>query len=168
LTQWSIFGPSQWHCAVCALKIDGYYSLLYSVGSTSPVILTGTMSNPRFITALVVKNQNGGYYHPGTMYNLPKKMEVAEIYIHMYWTMFPVKPSRECVAAEAGVSPYYIERVIQEMLEIGEVLDPEILKENKDNAIGVGACLTTEEEIFLLSLRLEAPERPNLDYIRQL
>ena len=33
---------------------------------------------------------------------------------------------------------------------------------------GIGAFLTTEEEIFLLSLRLEAPERPNIDYIHQL
>ena len=33
---------------------------------------------------------------------------------------------------------------------------------------GIGAFLTTEEEIFLLSLHLEAPERSNMDYIRQL
>ena len=66
------------------------------------------MSNPRFITGLVVTNQNGGYYHPGTMHDLPKKMKVAEIYLEMYWTMFPVKPSREHVAAKAQVSPYYL------------------------------------------------------------
>jgi hypothetical protein len=86
------------------------------------------MSNPRFITGLAVKNQNGGYYHPGTMYDFPKKMEVADIYIDMYWSIFPVKPSRERVAAEAQVSPYYAERVIWELSETGEVLDPEILR----------------------------------------
>ena len=32
----------------------------------------------------------------------------------------------------------------------------------------VGASLSIEEEVCLLVLRLEAPERPNLDYIRQL
>jgi hypothetical protein len=58
--------------------------------------------------------------------------------------------------------------VIKELSETGEVLDPEILRKNKDNVIGVGGCLTTEEEIFLLSLRLKAPECPNLDYIHQL
>jgi hypothetical protein len=37
-----------------------------------------------------------------------------------------------------------------------------------DNVIGARACLNTKEEIFLLSLCLEAPERPNLDSICQL
>jgi hypothetical protein len=61
-------------------------------------------------------------------------------------------------------------RVIWKLSETGEVLDPETLRKNKDNVIGAGGCLTTEEEIFFLFLLclLEAPERPNLDYIRQL
>jgi hypothetical protein len=120
-----------------------------------------TISNPHFVTGLVVNNQNDGYYHPGTMYDLPKKMEVAEIYIEMYWTMFPVKPSWDLVAARAHVSPYYAERVIRKLSEAGQVLDPEILKKLKNNDIRVGACFTIEEEIFLLSLCLEALERPN-------
>ena len=45
------------------------------------------------------------------MYGLPKKTEVAEIYLEMYWTMFPVKASRERVAAKARVSPSYAERL---------------------------------------------------------
>jgi hypothetical protein len=126
------------------------------------------MSNPRFIHGLVVKNSNGGYYHPGTMYDLPKKTEVADIYMEMYWRLYPVKPSRERVAAEARVSPYYAEIVIRELTETGHVVDPEILKQQWNKPRGIGALLSTEEEIFLLSLRLEAPERPNLDYIRQL
>ena len=43
------------------------------------------MSNPRFVSGLVVRNENGGYYHPGAMYDLPKKLELAEIYIDMYY-----------------------------------------------------------------------------------
>ncbi len=126
------------------------------------------MSNPRFIHGLVVKNSNGGYYHPGTMYDLPKKTEVADIYMEMYWELYPMKPSRERVAAKARVSPSYAETVIRELTETGHVLDPEELKLQWNKKIGIGAFLTTEEEIFLLSLRLESPERPNIDYIRQL
>jgi hypothetical protein len=126
------------------------------------------MSNPRFIHGLVVKNENGGYYHPGTMYDLPKKMEVADIYIEMYWELFPLQPSRRRVAAKARVSPSFAERVIRELTENGHVLDPESMKLSWNKARGVVASLSTEEEIFLLALRLEAPERPNLDYIRQL
>jgi hypothetical protein len=43
-------------------------------------------------------------FHPGTMYDLPKKMEVAEIYIGMCWAMFPKKPSCEQVGEKARVS----------------------------------------------------------------
>ena len=88
------------------------------------------MSNPRFVNGLVVRNENGGYYHPGAMYDLPKKLEIAEIYIDMYWTMFPVKPSRERVGARAHVSPSFAERVIRELSETGGVLDPELLKKS--------------------------------------
>ena len=126
------------------------------------------MSNSRFIHGLVVKNRNGGYYHPGTMYDLPKKMEVADIYIEMYWELFPLQPSRRRVAEKARVSPSFAERVIRELTESGNVLDPESMKLTWDKRRGVGAALSTEEEIFLLSLRLESPERPNIDYIRQL
>jgi hypothetical protein len=41
------------------------------------------MSNPRIIQGLVLRS-------PGTMYNLPKKMEVAEIYIDLYFNDYPV------------------------------------------------------------------------------
>ena len=49
---------------------------------------------------------------PGVMYNLAKKIEIAEIYIDMYWMMFPVKPSQEHVGANACVSPSFTERFI--------------------------------------------------------
>jgi hypothetical protein len=126
------------------------------------------MSNPRFIHGLVVRNANGGFFHPGTMYDLPKKMEVSEIYIAMCWDEYPMKPSRERVAAKARVSPSFAEKIMRELAETGHVLDPDLLKLSWNKARGVGSFLTTEMEIFLLALRLEAPERPNIDYIRQL
>jgi hypothetical protein len=126
------------------------------------------MYNTRYIHGLVCRNQNGGYFHPGRIYDLPKKMEVAEIYIEMFWSMYPEKPSRECVAVRARVSPSFAEKVMKELAETGHVLDPEWIKQSWNKSRGIGSCLSTEEDIFLLSLRLEAPQRPNIDYIRQL
>jgi hypothetical protein len=100
--------------------------------------------------------------------NLPKNMEVTEIYIEMYWTMFPVQHSCRRVAAKARVSPSYAETVTRELSETGHVLDPEIMNQAWNKPRGIGVLLSTEEEIFLLSLHLEAPKCPNMDYIRQL
>jgi hypothetical protein len=47
------------------------------------------------------------------MYDLPKKMEVAEIYIDMCWTMYPDKPSREQVREKSRVSPSFAEKVMR-------------------------------------------------------
>jgi hypothetical protein len=99
------------------------------------------------------------------MYDLPKKMEVAEIYIEMYYKGFPVKPYRERVGAKARVSPSLAGKVMHELVETGHVLDPQIIKSSWKKVRGIGGCLTTEMEIFLLSLCLEHPERPNIDYI---
>jgi hypothetical protein len=55
-------------------------------------------------------------------YDLPKKMEVAEIYRYidmLCWTMFPEKPSRERVGAKARVSPSFAEKVMRELSKTG-------------------------------------------------
>jgi hypothetical protein len=57
---------------------------------------------------------------------------------------------------------------MQELVETGHVLDPELVKSSWKKAWGIGSCLTTKMEIFLLALHLEHPERPNVDYIWQL
>jgi hypothetical protein len=102
------------------------------------------------------------------MQDLPKKMEVAEIYIEMCWMINPVKPSPDWVGAKARVSPSFAEKAMYELAETGHVLDLELVKLSWKKAWGIGSCLTTEMEIFLLVLCLEHPERPNVDYIRQL
>ena len=126
------------------------------------------MSDERCVMGLVFRNQNGGYFHPGGMYDLPKKMEVAAIYVELYWTMFPEKPTCRCLAAKARVGVKYAFKIIKELSNTGHVLDPQVLKLSWTKPRTIGYCLTTEEEIFLLSLRLEAPNRPNLSYIREL
>jgi hypothetical protein len=86
------------------------------------------------------------------MYDLPKKMEVSEIYIAMFWDMFPIKPSRERVAAKARVSPSFAEKIVWELAETSHLLDPELVKLSWNKARGTGSFLTTKMEIFLLAL----------------
>ena len=50
------------------------------------------------------------------------------------------------------VSPKFAEKVIRELADTGNVIDPKLLKLDWKKAKGVGSSLTTEEEIFLLSL----------------
>ncbi len=79
-------------------------------------------------------------------------MEVADIYLDLYWYMFPVKPSPDQLAAKAMVSPACAEKVIQKLADTGNVINPELLKLDWKKAKGVGSCQTTEDEFFLLSL----------------
>jgi hypothetical protein len=62
--------------------------------------------------------------------------------------------------------------VIEELLDTGDLVDPELTRPNQMDSghfVGVGSrALKLEEEVFLLALRTEKPNRPNLDYIREL
>jgi hypothetical protein len=77
-------------------------------------------------------------------------MEVAEIYIKCAGQCFL---SSRRVGAKAGVSPSFAEKAMHELVEIGHVLDPELLKQLWNKARDIRSCLTTEMEIFLLALR---------------
>jgi hypothetical protein len=57
-----------------------------------------------------------------------------------------------------------MQQQIRELSESGHVLDPEIMKQAWNKPRGIGALLSTEEEIFCGPYACEAPERPNLDY----
>jgi hypothetical protein len=105
------------------------------------------------------------------MYDLPKKMKdesIRDLHSNVLGYV-PIKPSRELVRAKARVISSFSEKVMQELAETtGHVLDPELVKLSWKKARDVKYFLTTKMEIFLLALCLEAPERPNIDYIQQL
>ncbi len=54
--------------------------------------------------------------------------------------------------------------MIWELSETGHVLNPDNKEEAWKKPRGIGALLSTEEEIFCGPYACEAPERPNLDY----
>ena len=49
-----------------------------------------------------------------------------------------------------------------------EIIDPAKIRLGKNIKPGVGNKLTPKEDLFLLSLRAKIPNRPNLDYCREL
>jgi hypothetical protein len=119
-----------------------------------------------------VPNRNGGSCHPGQSHSLVKKDEVASEFLKLWQDSFPTQPSDRLVAREAGVGKKFAGKVIKELLETGELLDPELTRPNQKESgcfVGVGSrALTLEEEVFLLALRTEIPNRPNLSYIQEL
>jgi hypothetical protein len=126
----------------------------------------------RRINGLILPNRNGGYYHPGQAYNLIRKKEVGQVFLTLWEDNYPTQPSVRAVARVAGVGRVYAKKVIKELLETGDLLDNELTRPNKKETqlfVGVGSrALNLEEEVFLLALRTEMPNRPNLDYIREL
>ena len=113
-------------------------------------------------------NNNGGYYERGKQYSLAKKVAVAQELVRLSREKAPVQPTITELAAAAKVSWKYADQVYTEILTYGWVVHPDDIRRNKRIARGVGLKLQRDEELFLLALRSQNPQRPNLDYIRQL
>jgi hypothetical protein len=62
-------------------------------------------------------NNNGGFYQPGRMYQLPWKTKVADVYPEYY-------PSMNKTAKLSKVSWGFANLVITKLKAIGAVLDP--------------------------------------------
>jgi hypothetical protein len=84
------------------------------------------------ITGLVWVNENGGYFQPGRIYQIPKKIKVAEIYLGLLEVRYPLRPSVNEVASMARVGWDYANMVIRELKYLGFIQDPELscLKSN--------------------------------------
>ena len=113
-------------------------------------------------------NEFGGLYEPGQYYPISKKISVAQAYRRMKDEAAPALPTILDLAKECQVSWHYASRVAQEVELHGQIQAPRMLMLESQNHRHVGDCLSTDEAYFLLSLRAEAPERPNFDYCHQL
>jgi transposase len=122
----------------------------------------------RCVHGLTLTNKNAGSYHPGRMYDHRIKIEVGEAYISLFHENHPARPSTRAVARKAKVDKGYAKKVIEELLETGTLLDPEILKQLRLDDRVPTYHLSIEEEVFLLSLHTETPSRPNASYSRHL
>jgi hypothetical protein len=111
---------------------------------------------------LLRQNQNGGYLQPGRMYNLPRKFGVGQTYLQLWQLSFPTRPTASELARELNVGWEYANKVISEIHLHNEIIDPVEICLGKSIQRGVGNNLTPEEDMLLLSLHLEIPNRPNL------
>jgi hypothetical protein len=116
-------------------------------------------------------NRDGGSCHPGQPCNLVRKREVGEAFLTLWADNCPMQPSVRSVAQEAGVGWNHASKVIEELLDAGDLVNPELTRPNQMDSghfVGVGSrALKLEEEVLLLALRTEKPNRPNLDCIRE-
>jgi hypothetical protein len=117
---------------------------------------------------LLWQNQNGGFFQPGRMYHLPRKFAVGQKYLELWRLNFPTRPTASELARESNVGWNYADKVISEIHLNNEIIDPAEIRLGKNVERGAGNKLTPEEDLFLLSLRVEIPNRPNLDYCREL
>jgi transposase len=124
--------------------------------------------NKQTVSGLVWVNENGGFFQPGRMYQLPKKTEVARIYLDLLELRYPLRPTVNETAIYSKVSWGFANMVIVELKALGAVMDPEVIRKKKDNVVGPGQKLSTVHEMFLLSLRTLDPSRPLYSYVNEL
>ena len=117
---------------------------------------------------LTLVNSNGGFYHPGRLYDLRTKMHVGHAYVSLFQENYPIRPSIRAVAKKAKVDRAYASKVIDELVLTGTLIDPDTIKQQRLAERVPAFHLSIEEEIFLLSLRVENPARPNYSYAQEL
>jgi hypothetical protein len=109
-----------------------------------------------------------GFFQPGRMYGLPRKFGVSKTYLRLWELSFPAIPAALELASESNVGWRYAAKVILEIHLHDEIIAPAEIRLGKNVQRGVGQHLTPEEDMFLLSLCAEIPNRPNLVYCREL
>jgi hypothetical protein len=78
--------------------------------------------NKQTIGGLIYRNDAGGLYQPRRMYQLPRKTEVAEVYLHLCEEQ--ARPSVNETARLSKVSWAYANLVVPELKAIGITVDP--------------------------------------------
>jgi hypothetical protein len=91
------------------------------------------------------------------MYQLPRKTEVAEVYLGLCEDIYPRRPTVNETAKLSKVSWGFANDVITELKALGAVRDPEMIRREKNNVVGPGQKLSTVHEMFLLCLRTLYP-----------
>jgi hypothetical protein len=129
------------------------------------------MSTRRYQTTangLVYRNENGGLFQPGRMYQLPRKTEVVEVFLWLCQDVFPQCPTVNKTAWLSKVSWGFTNQVIMELKALGAVVDPETMRREKNSVLGPGQKLSTIQEMFLLCLRTLRPVHPLYNYVQEL
>jgi hypothetical protein len=110
------------------------------------------------------QNQNGVFFQPGRMYDLPRKFGVGVTYLRLWELSFPVIPTALELARESKVGWEYAAKVIAEMNLHDEIINPAEIHLQKNVQRGVGMHLTREKDGFLLSLHSEIPQWPQFGF----
>jgi hypothetical protein len=102
------------------------------------------------------------------MYQLPRKTEVAEVFLWHCEDNYPQCPTIKDTAKLSKVSWGFTNQVIMELKVLGEVGDPENIRQEKNDILGPGQKLTTVHEMFMLCPRTLHSAHPLCNHVQEL
>jgi hypothetical protein len=125
-------------------------------------------NDPSDLGSPISINRYGGFYEHGKQYSFSKKWEVTATCFRLWEANWPNARMINSLSKHASVSPKYATKVIEELTITGHLKNPCATKTDKNIARGVDLNFTLEEEVFLLTIRIECPGHPNTDYVAKL
>jgi hypothetical protein len=102
------------------------------------------------------------------MFQLPRKTEVAKIYLDLLEAHYQFCLTVNKTAVNSRVSWGLANMAINKLKALGAIEDPEVLQQKKDNVVGPGQKLTTIHEMFLLGRWTINPTHPLYSYVQEL
>jgi hypothetical protein len=81
---------------------------------------------------LLWEHQNGGFFQPGRMYDLPRKFGVGQTYLRLWELSFPAILTALELARESNVGWRYAAKVISEIHLHNEIIDPAEIRRGKN------------------------------------
>jgi transposase len=123
---------------------------------------------PRKLYFPTVRNDYGGWFQPGRVFTMPKRLDIGYEYLDLCINMWPERPSLRQLASLSKISVSTARRIIMELENTGSLCDQEHTNSQKTRDREKNYYLERTEELFLLALRAEKPARPNRDYIANL
>ena len=97
---------------------------------------------------LLRENQNGVFFQPGRMYDLPRKFGVGQTYLRLWELSFPAITTALELARDSNVGWGYAAKVILEIHLHDEIIDPAKIRLGKNVQRGVGKHLKPEEDMI--------------------
>ena len=124
-------------------------------------------------TGRVETSATGIVFRRGKTYSYETKIRVGQCYYHLFHMnkLNPDQhkyPTTSFVAKTANVGYKFAKKVMHEIHQFGAVLDPDIIKAEQLLNKKPITKLSAEQRVFILSLHVVMPNRPNQSYVDEL
>jgi hypothetical protein len=114
-------------------------------------------------------NEHGRVYLDGSTLSFDQKVQVAAEYAKAKSENYDLRPNISVLAKRCRVSRGFVRKVEQELFSCGRVIEPEVLRKEKDVPVGPGSKSLSGLDMFvILMLYHEEPSRSLKSYVRGL